>query len=107
MKTLKRFDVLSVAKFQAVMMAAIYFIFALIGTAIAKIFGGMAGSMMMNQGMQMQAQGMQSAMTGGSIMALILAPVFGAVAGFIGGAIVAFVYNVVAKVIGGIKLDLE
>jgi hypothetical protein len=38
--------------------------------------------------------------------AIIMFPVTGAISGFIGGAIGAFLYNLVASKIGGIELDL-
>jgi hypothetical protein len=41
----------------------------------------------------------------GAILAIFL-PIFYAIAGFIGGVIVAFVYNLVAKWTGGIELVL-
>jgi uncharacterized membrane protein YagU involved in acid resistance len=40
------------------------------------------------------------------LLAIIIFPVLFAIIGFLMGIIVAFVYNVVAKRFGGIKLDL-
>jgi hypothetical protein len=41
-----------------------------------------------------------------ALFAVIATPVFYAVAGFVGGAIMAFLYNLVAGWVGGIELDL-
>lgn len=39
--------------------------------------------------------------------AIIIAPILYGVLGFIGGLIMAFLYNLVAKVVGGVELDLS
>lgn len=106
MKTLKKLDVMSVAKFMAVMYAIISFIMALFGALFANMFSSIGGSFMMQSGIE-GADAMQTAVGGFSIVALITAPIMGAIGGFIGGAISAFIYNIVAKWVGGIKIELE
>lgn len=39
--------------------------------------------------------------------AIIFLPIMYGIMGFIGGAIMAFVYNVVAGIAGGVELELE
>lgn len=43
----------------------------------------------------------------GAGMVFVLAIIFGLIAGFTGGAIWAFIYNVAASVVGPIEADLE
>jgi len=43
----------------------------------------------------------------GGIGAIVLMPLFYGVLGFIGGIIGAFIYNVVAGMVGGISLEIE
>jgi hypothetical protein len=38
--------------------------------------------------------------------AIIILPIFYGLAGFIGGAIVAFIYNLASDVVGGIEIEL-
>ena len=46
-------------------------------------------------------------MLGGfGVLAIVMFPIMGAISGFIGGAISAFLYNLVATRIGGIEMDL-
>ncbi|MDD4351482.1 MAG: hypothetical protein PHU71_00665 [Candidatus Gracilibacteria bacterium] len=107
MKTLKKIDVMSAAKFMAVMYAIISLIMAIFAALFANMLGGFAGSMMMQGGMGYEANMMQGAVGGFSLGALIMAPIMGAIGGFIGGAIGAWIYNLVAGWMGGIKLELE
>jgi len=41
------------------------------------------------------------------ILSIIVMPIFFAIGGFIGGAVGAFLYNLVAKAVGGIKMEFE
>ena len=42
----------------------------------------------------------------GGVLAIILLPLFYGIGGLIGGAIMAFVYNLVASSVGGIEIEL-
>ena len=92
MVEIKKFDVMSVAKIYAVILAVIGFIegllFALIGGLLSTVGTGGA------------AVGL-----GFGIAGIIILPIVFAIMGFIAGAIGAFVYNIVAGAVGGIKFE--
>ena len=55
----------------------------------------------------MSAWSGSAGMMGFGIGALVVLPVFYAVIGFVGGAIYAWLYNLVAGWVGGLELDIE
>lgn len=95
---IRRIGVLSAAKISAALYAAIGLI-AGVFISLASLVGAAA------------ALGGDSA--GGALGALfgvgaiVLLPLFYGAMGFIAGVISAFIYNVVAGVVGGIELDVE
>lgn len=93
MKTIKRLDVLSVAKLHGAVLA----LFALIVGLVFTLFAGLFGSLVDAPGF-----GIVSGL-GMTIGGVVLYGIMG----FISGAVGAFFYNVVAKKIGGIKIELE
>jgi len=93
MKELKEIDVISLAKVQAAIMAVFGFILGLFQAIIGGIFGA--------------AEGMGGMAAGLGFLAIIVSPIVAAIAGFVQGAIIAFVYNLIADWIGGIEIDLE
>ena len=48
-----------------------------------------------------------NALTGNSLMALVLSIVAGVVGGIVGGALCALIYNIIAGITGGIEIDLK
>ncbi|MFT3790006.1 MAG: hypothetical protein QM741_02810 [Rudaea sp.] len=90
---IKRINVLKLAIFQGALMAAFGLLaglfFLLFGSMFAG-FGGHSGAGLI-----------------GGIGALIFLPILYAIFGFIAGAIGAFVYNLVAGVVGGIEIEVE
>lgn len=95
---IRRVGVLSAAKISAALYAAIGLIaglfislLSLIGAAAA--LGGQHGG------------GAMGALFG--VGSIVLLPLFYGVLGFIGGAISAFIYNLVAGVVGGIEIEVE
>ena len=90
---LKKLGVMSVAKISAI----IYGIFGLIaGIAIAVMgsaFGAMAGF-----------GGLGAAF---GILMIIIMPIFYGIIGFVAGAIFAWLYNVIARWVGGIEMNFE
>ncbi len=94
MHTIKSVGVLSVAKIMGVT-------YAVLGLLFMPFFllAGLAGSM---------AGGRDNPFgTAAGLAFGIMAPIVYGVLGFIGGAISAFVYNLMTKWIGGIQLELQ
>ena len=81
MQEIRRIGLLSLAKIQAVLMA-ILGLFGIVGLILAK-------------------------KSSFNAVVLILVPVSYAVIGFVAGAITALIYNIVARFIGGVKIELE
>lgn len=92
MKELKAIDVMSLATLSAVIAA----IWGFLGGLIAALSAGMLPLVM------------ESVMPAASMgfAAIIMFPIGAAIMGFVMGAITAFVYNIVAERVGGIKLDI-
>lgn len=94
MQRIKSVGVLSCAK----MLGVLYGCIGLLVIPIALI-AGMAS---------MATQQTNSAISGAAMLAFgILAPVFYGAVGFVGGAIGAWIYNLIAKRLGGIEIQLE
>lgn len=91
---LTKLGVMSVAKISAVLMAIIGLIEGILFASLGTMIGGLAG------GTPLAALG-----TFG-VVAIVMFPIGGAIAGFIGGAISAILYNLIAARIGGIEMDL-
>lgn len=94
MHTIKSVGVLSVAK----IMGAIYGVIGLLFMPILLLVS-LAGSMAGEHGNPLGAIG--------GLFFAILAPVFYAGIGFVGGALSAFLYNVMAKWLGGIEVQMQ
>ena len=97
MTTIRRIDVLSAAKMYGALLAAVGLLigafislFALLGASIAAANdeGGAALGLLFGAG------------------AIIAMPIFYGIIGFVGGAIQAFIYNVIASKGGGIQVEL-
>ena len=91
---IKRIGVLKLAIFQGALMAAFGLLAALFFIAFGSMFAGLSGQ---NGG----------AMMGGGLIGLILFPILYGIIGFIGGAIAAALYNLVAGIVGGIEIEVE
>jgi len=93
MQEIKKVDVLSFALLQMIISAIIGLVMGLI---IAFIMGPMAAIGGTPSGF----------LVGMGFGAIIIAPIFYGVMGFIMGAIGAFLYNLAAKWVGGFKIEL-
>ena len=98
----KKLGVLSIAKIQAVVGAIVGLLIGILYFIIFAVFGAVI----------MGLAGKQGAAAGGitivyGIAALIGFPIFYGILGFVGGAIVSLIYNLVAKYIGGIEFEVE
>lgn len=91
MAVLRKLGVLSVAKVQAVLMAVIGFIMGIFSAISGTIIGTLAGSAALGASL--------------GLLSIVIFPVVYAFIGFVGGAISAFLYNLVAGWIGGIEMD--
>ncbi|MHB1158132.1 MAG: hypothetical protein ACYC26_15000 [Phycisphaerales bacterium] len=95
--TLKRVGVFSVGKVSG----CLYVLLGLIAGAIISLLA-LAGAAISPDG---QNRGPETLIFG--VGAIILVPVFYGIMGFISGIIMAALYNLVAKVVGGIEMNIE
>lgn len=99
MTVIKRVNPISIGKLQGILGAVIGL---LVGLMFAAISGLITPAL---EGVGQQApRGLGVAMGG---FAIILMPITYGIGGFIGGIIGGFLYNIVAKWVGGIEIDLE
>jgi hypothetical protein len=95
---LKRVGALSFAKMQGAVMGVIGLLFGLIYGAILVVTGIVALVAGQKAGI--------IALLGG-VAFVILAPLFYAALGFLFGALSAWIYNIVARYVGGIEVEFE
>lgn len=98
----KRVGVFSYAKITSVTMAAFGLIF---GVIYGLIFMVVGGALMAGGGRDAGAAGASSLVIG--LVMMVAIPVFYAILGFLAGALGGLVYNVAARFVGGIELELE
>ena len=96
--TIKKLDVMSVANFAAVLAAAVIAAEVVVGWVVAVVNFAQLNSQFPN---------VVSWKTGFGILAIILLPAIAAVVGWIGGAVVAWFYNVALGGSNGIKIEVE
>ena len=102
--TIKRFSVFSVAKMQSLLMGVIG-LFAGLVYGLIFIFVGTAFSVIGAKNDQPNLGGVPSIILG--IVFMIVIPIAYVILGFIIGCIWALIYNAAARIVGGIKFDLE
>jgi len=95
---IKRIDVFSAGKIMGIIAAAI----GLLAGIMLLLFGSLLGSLAAAGG----ADG-GGFMAFGGIMGVIVLPIMYGIFGFIGGVIQAFVYNLAAGWVGGIRIETE
>jgi len=101
MKTLKRIDIMSFAKFQTILMAMIGVLVGVMIAFFGFIFQAFAGRFVED------GTGLGSFGMGLGTAALFILPLGYAVMGFIVGVIGGALFNLVCKISGGIKVELE
>ncbi len=94
---LKRIGVLSMAKFQAILMALMGLVVTLFFVVVAFLGGAVLGGSF-DLGVMLGGLG---------TLVLIGTPVIFGLYGFITGAIGALLYNLVSKLVGGLKMEFE
>ena len=100
--TIKKIDAIQCGKVMAVLTALTYLIAGILMTLFLGLFSAMLYAI---PGMNASAL-VAGGVIGGLIMTVVMV-IFGLIFGFISGIICAWIYNVVAGMVGGIKLDLE
>lgn len=101
--TVRRLDVLSVAKLQAAIMLVIGLIFGAFGA----LFGAVGFLGFMASGDNAANAGAAAGGFVGIVVGIALITLLYAVIGFIGGALGALVYNTAAGMFGGIRMVLD
>jgi len=100
MKTLKRVDIGSFVLYGAVVAAFWTFVFGLVYWILGWLFGAQSWFIDMNLGIW-------SVFTMKTLLSVVWRALINGVGGAIAGAVIAVVYNIVAGMMGGLKLDLE
>jgi len=100
MKTLKRVDIGSFVLYGAVLAAFWTFVFGLVYWVLGWLFGAQAWFIDMNLAVW-------SVFTMKTLLSVFFRAVINGAAGAIAGGVVAVVYNIVAGMMGGIKLELD
>jgi hypothetical protein len=88
---IKKLDIMSVAKLEAVLMAVMGLVMGIMIGVFGMAMGAMFGSV--------------PAGIGVGLASIIAVPIFYGIMGFIAGAIGAWLYNMAAKWVGGIKIE--
>lgn len=96
--TIKRLDVMSVANFAAMLWAAVGLVWVVMAWVIALIDYAKLETYFPN---------MVDWNTGFGIFAIVVIPLIYAAFGWVGGAIVAWFYNVALGASNGVKMDVE
>ena len=99
---IKRVGVFSYAKITSVTMAAFGVV---IGVIYGLIFMAVGGAMMAGGGRDANTAGASSLVIG--LVMMVAIPIFYAVLGFLAGLLGGVIYNVAARTVGGIELELE
>lgn len=101
---LRRVGVLSVGKVMGALYALLGLIIGAIYALFAILIGLIGASTASNSG---------DALIGGAggvvfgVLSIILFPIFYGILGFIGGIISAFLYNIIARAVGGVELEMD
>ena len=98
----KRVGILSYAKIMAVTMAAFGVI---LGVIYGLLFMIVGGAMMAGGGRGSTGAGASSLAVG--LVMMVAIPIFYAILGFLAGLLGGVIYNVAARTVGGIELELE
>lgn len=95
---LKRIGVMSLAKLQAIIMAIVGLLYAVIGEIFITLVGPVLGTSL---GLPIYLLGL------GAVLIIIILPIAFAIIGFVIGALTAIGYNFIMRLIHGIELEVE
>lgn len=82
-------------------------IYGLIGAVLGFLFGLVWGLVALVSSAALRDTPFAALGALGAILLPILGALFYGVISFIGGVITAWIYNIIAKIVGGVKIDLE
>jgi hypothetical protein len=118
--TIRRLGVLSFAKIQAMVGAVMgliiglfyAFIFTVLGAVVTQAAPGNAGFGPPGGGFGPPGGGMSpaggvAAFAGIGLMMVVLMPILSGIGGFIGGALIALIYNLSAGLVGGLEIETD
>ncbi len=91
MKTITKVGVMSVAKIQAIVMGVLYLILGILATTLA----GMSPESVAGLGIPTGVSG------------IVRLTIEGLITGFLVGAVIALLYNVIAPKVGGVQIELK
>jgi hypothetical protein len=91
MKTISKIGVLSLARIQAIVMGVLYLILGILSTALASLSPESVAGL-----------GVPTGVSG-----IVRLTIGGIITGFLAGAVIAYLYNVVAPKVGGVQIELE
>lgn len=97
MVKLKKLDVWSMAKLNAIVMAFFGLLLGLLFAGMSAFLGPLTGAFNIGGGM----------IGGWGFLSIVIFPVMYGVMGLVGGAVGALVYNLAAKIVGGIEMEFE
>lgn len=100
---IRKVGVLSLGKLMAVMYAGI----GLVIGGLYALFAVLGGGAMMAMGGESESAPGGGMMIVMGLAAIVIAPIFYGVLGFIGGVISAFFFNLAAKYTGGLDLEVQ
>ncbi|HYO62657.1 MAG TPA: hypothetical protein VER08_03265 [Pyrinomonadaceae bacterium] len=100
----RRVGVLSWAKIQGLVMAAVGLIIGILYGLMLMLFGA---AMMAATGGRAETAGAAVGGVIGGLAVMVIAPIFYGLLGFVFGALGAVIYNFAAGFIGGVELELE
>ena len=96
---IRRISPLSCAKVSGILYAGIGLLIGALFSVISLVIGGMA------EQMDSEHAGMFGALFG--VAAIVILPICYGILGFVGGAITAWLYNIVAGIAGGLEIEVS
>jgi hypothetical protein len=96
---IRRISPLSCAKVSGILYAGIGLLLGALFSVISLVIGGMA------EQMDSERAGMFGALFG--VAAIVILPICYGIIGFVGGAITAWLYNIVAGLAGGLEIEVS
>ncbi len=103
MVVLKKIGVWSMAKLQAILMA---FVGLIVGIITALVLSAISPKLAAIEGVNLEMLPISS-ITGIGFLTIIAYPIIYGIIGLVGGAVGAWLYNLIARWVGGIEMEFE